>query len=125
MQDFAASVGSRSNFSYCVHFFQWEQSSSFVVPEGVWVFSPIPIAEPSPRSGTYPLAVQLIAPQVITNGAFRFALVGPPGDYTILGSTNLAVWSELGVATNQLGFARFVDPTAAFSPQRFYRVRSP
>lgn len=73
---------------------------------------------------SYPLTVQLTVPEETASGAFRFAVIGPPGVYTALGSTDLAIWSELGVATNQVGFARFIDSTAALSPQKFYRVLS-
>jgi len=73
---------------------------------------------------TYPLAVQLIAPRQTAGGAFVFAVIGPPGVYAFLGSTNLAAWSELGTATNQFGFARISDAAATLSPQKFYRARS-
>src|SRR5262249_18024841 len=39
---------------------------------------------------TYPLTVQLAVPQVLA-GEFQFAVDGPPGIYTILGSTDLDV----------------------------------
>jgi hypothetical protein len=42
----------------------------------------------------------------------------------VLSSTNLVDWSVLFVATNKLGFIRFDDTTAAFSPQKFYQARS-
>jgi hypothetical protein len=57
-------------------------------------------------------------------GAFQFGITGPPGVYDVLGSTDLATWSELGVATNNLGSLNFVDVTAHLSPRKFYRVRS-
>jgi hypothetical protein len=71
---------------------------------------------------TYPLAIQLISPQQ-TGGAFQFEIAGPPGIYTIFGSTDLVVWSELGSVTNQLGSARFNDALAALARQKFYRAR--
>jgi len=55
-------------------------------------------------------------------GAFKFGITGPPGVYTVLGSTNLATWSAVGVATNPLGSVNFHDPTDNVSPQKFYRV---
>jgi len=73
---------------------------------------------------TYPLIARLVRPLPLV-GAFKFGITGPPGVYTVLGSTNLATWSELGIASNQLGAINFTDVTAQFAPQKFYRVRSP
>jgi hypothetical protein len=80
----------------------------FLVRNGVSVF-------------TYPMAVQLVRPQPLA-GAFQFGITGPPGVYAVLTSTNLAVWNELGVATNSLGSASFTDVTANLSPLKFYRA---
>ena len=71
---------------------------------------------------TYPLAVQLIRIRQPI-GAFQFAIIGPPGVYAILGSPDLAVWSEVGFTTNTLGAIVFTDVTAHLSPQKFYRAR--
>lgn len=68
----------------------------------------------------YPLAVNLVSPRRTVAGAFEFALTGPPGNYAILGSTNLTDWSALATLTNQLGSAFFTD--AISSPQKFYRA---
>jgi len=54
---------------------------------------------------------------------FTFSVAGPPNIYTIFGSVDLVVWTELGVITNQFGFARFGDPDPPPSPQKFYRAR--
>jgi hypothetical protein len=70
---------------------------------------------------SYPLVAQLVRPLMVS-GAFKFAITGPPGTYTVLGSTNLAVWSAVGVTTNPLGSVNFHDVTANASPQKFYRV---
>ena len=70
---------------------------------------------------TYPLAVQLVRLRQPI-GAFQFAITGPPGVYTVLGSTDLATWSAVGVATNPLGSVVFTDVTAHLSPQKFYRA---
>src|SRR5206468_12819461 len=70
---------------------------------------------------TYPLTVELIRLRQPL-GAFQFALTGPPGVYTVLGSPDLAVWSELGAVSNSLGALVFTDVTAHLSPQRFYRA---
>jgi hypothetical protein len=56
------------------------------------------------------------------NGAFKFGITGPPGVYTLLGSTDLAAWSAVGVTTNNLGAINFTDVTSHFSPQKFYRA---
>ena len=73
---------------------------------------------------TYPLTVELASPRQTVGGAFVFAVIGPPGIYAVLGSIELAAWSELGTVTNQLGFARFLDAAPALSPQKSYRARS-
>ena len=49
-------------------------------------------------------------------------LAGPPGIYTVLGSTNLAAWSALSTAINELGSVLFTDPDSNLPPQKFYRV---
>ena len=72
---------------------------------------------------TYPVASQLTSPTRNRGGLFEFTLTGPPGDYTILSSTNLTDWSELGVVTNTTGVSRFGDDAAPLSPQKFYRAR--
>jgi hypothetical protein len=56
-------------------------------------------------------------------GDFEFTLTGPPGVYAILGSTDLATWSELGALTNSLGFVKYSDAAAPLSPQKFYQAR--
>jgi formylglycine-generating enzyme required for sulfatase activity len=70
---------------------------------------------------TYSAVASLVSPhKVVAN--FAFTLTGPPGIYAILGSVDLAAWSSLGVASNQLGSATFTDVTANLSPQKFYRA---
>jgi hypothetical protein len=71
---------------------------------------------------TYPPAIELLRPRPLI-GAFQFGITGPPGVYTIFSSDDLLTWSELGSITNSLGTISFVDETAHFSPQRFYRAR--
>jgi hypothetical protein len=70
---------------------------------------------------TYPLTVQLVRVRQPL-GAFQFAITGPPGAYTILGSTDLAGWSVVGAVDNPLGAVVFTDVTAHLSPQKFYRA---
>jgi len=72
----------------------------------------------------YPLEVSLVSGQPTMAGAFEFTLTGPPGAYTILGSSDLATWSELGTLTNELGTAVFNDLTVTNSSQNFYRART-
>jgi len=71
----------------------------------------------------YPLTIQLVQLRILA-GAFQLEITGPPGVYAVLGSTDLTAWSELGTVTNQLGFGRFMDATAALSGQKFYQARS-
>jgi len=70
------------------------------------------------------LTLSLISGQRTVPGAFEFTLIGPPGVYTILGSTDLRVWTELGTLTNVLGAAVFTDLTVKNSLQNFYRART-
>jgi formylglycine-generating enzyme required for sulfatase activity len=70
---------------------------------------------------TYPLTPQLVRPLMLI-GSFKIAITGPPGVYSVLGSTNLATWSAVGVATNPLGSVNFHDVTTNVLPQKFYRV---
>ncbi|HTH47620.1 MAG TPA: SUMF1/EgtB/PvdO family nonheme iron enzyme [Candidatus Limnocylindria bacterium] len=72
---------------------------------------------------TYPLTIQLKKQQLFPNGAFRFAITGPPGNYTVLSSTNLTDWTELGHSTNSLGSIFITDTFAQFSPTKYYRVQ--
>jgi len=73
---------------------------------------------------TYPLAVSLVTPRRTVAGAVGFTLTGPPASYTILGSTDLAAWNELGTLTNTLGAAVFTDAQATNSSQKFFRARA-
>jgi formylglycine-generating enzyme required for sulfatase activity len=70
---------------------------------------------------TYPLTAQLVRPLMLI-GAFKIGITGPPGVYSVLGSTNLATWSAVGVASNPLGSVNFHDVTANASPQKYYRA---
>ena len=71
---------------------------------------------------TYPPALRLSSPQRTESGAFKFTLTGPPGVYAMLGSTDLATWSEVGIASNTLGSINFTDVTAHLSARKFYRA---
>lgn len=69
----------------------------------------------------YPISPRLVRPLPLA-GAFKFGLMGPPGNYAVMASTALTNWSQVGVSSNRLGAVNFVDPTAHNSRQRFYRV---
>ncbi len=71
---------------------------------------------------TYPVAPQLVRPLMLV-GAFKFGLTGPPGVYSVLSSTNLAVWDVVGESVNPLGSVNFRDLTPSTSPQKYYRVQ--
>jgi len=72
---------------------------------------------------TYPLAVSLLKPnRTLEGNAFEFFVVGPPGIYAVLSSTNLAAWSVLGTTNNELGGILFTDEDINFSPKKFYRA---
>lgn len=70
---------------------------------------------------TYPVTIQLTK-LIQLPGAFRFGITGPPGDYTVFSSTNLADWSVLGATPNPLGSVLFTDVNAHLAPQKFYRA---
>ena len=70
---------------------------------------------------TYPLAVHLVQPLPLV-GAFQFGITGPPGVYSVFGSTDLAAWSAVGMTTNILGAINFTDATSHFALQKFYRA---
>lgn len=70
---------------------------------------------------TYPLLPQLVRPLALV-GAFKFGITGPPGNYSVLSSTNLVTWDAQGTASNPLGSVNFVDPSAHASRTRFYRT---
>jgi hypothetical protein len=72
---------------------------------------------------TYPLAVKLISAAQPILGSFKVTLNGPPGIYTVLGSTNLTFWSGSGSLTNNLGSALFADPETNRPPTKFYRAQ--
>jgi len=72
---------------------------------------------------TYPLTIQLAPRPQSLIGAFRFSITGPPGDYTVFSSTNLADWAILGPTRIPLGSNGITDFAAQFSPQKFYRAQ--
>jgi hypothetical protein len=72
---------------------------------------------------TYPLTVRLAPTPQSSMGAFQFSIAGPPGDYTVYSSTNLATWSVMGPSSIPLGAIIITDTFTQFSPQKFYRAR--
>jgi hypothetical protein len=73
---------------------------------------------------TYPLAVSLVSPHPNLFAGFGFGLTGPPAVYTILSSTDLAAWNQVGTLTNTVGAVVFTDAQATNSVHRFYRAVS-
>jgi len=65
----------------------------------------------------------LLSPRRTGAAAFELTITGSPGIYAVLGSADLAAWSDLGTLTNQLGNAVVIDAEADFSQQKFYRAR--
>jgi len=61
------------------------------------------------------------------DGCFQLQFSARPGvPYTVLASTNLVDWQEVGVATETVpGQFKFAEPAAWEHPTRFYRLRSP
>ena len=70
---------------------------------------------------TYPLVPELVRTRVFV-GRFQFGITGPPGVYSVLGSTNLAEWDVVGTAENPLGSITFNDISTNVLPNRFYRA---
>jgi formylglycine-generating enzyme required for sulfatase activity len=70
---------------------------------------------------TYPLDVQLIRIRQPI-GAFQFAISGPPGVYSVLGSSDLVTWSNIRSVSNGLGNVVFTDGEAHLSSRKFYRA---
>jgi formylglycine-generating enzyme required for sulfatase activity len=69
----------------------------------------------------YPLTAQLVKP-LRSVGAFKFGIIGPPGAYTVLVSSNLMSWGVLGFTSNRFGGVNFVEVNSNTVPRRFYRV---
>jgi hypothetical protein len=70
---------------------------------------------------TYPLNIELVRPLPLI-GAFKFGITGPPGVYEVLASTDLATWTQVGIASNTLGSINVFDVTSHLFPKRFYRA---
>jgi len=71
---------------------------------------------------TYPLSIHLTLTRQQPIDAFRFAITGLPGTYTVFSSTNLTDWTASGTVNNPLGSVLVIDTTAESSPHKFYRT---
>jgi hypothetical protein len=64
----------------------------------------------------------LAAPRQVEAGGFEFTVIGPPGTYAVLTSTDLRDWTEAGRVTNHLGRVDFAEGQAGVARQTFYRA---
>ena len=71
----------------------------------------------------YPLAANLLPAAQPVLGSVKLTLNGPPGPYTVLGSTNLTSWNVSGSLTNNLGSAVFTDLDTNRPPRKFFRTQ--
>ena len=83
-------------------------------------------------NGIYVRSVNTLPPLIsvtarLTDGQFRLQFNGViGGSYTVLTSSNLNTWTELGsAAETSPGQFSFTDAAASSLPKRFYRLRSP
>jgi uncharacterized repeat protein (TIGR03806 family) len=73
---------------------------------------------------TPPLAPQLLAPQVLSDGTIRLLVQGSDGiNYVVEASTNLSTWTPVFTNAPVGNLFDFVDPDATNHPFRFYRGR--
>jgi internalin A len=70
----------------------------------------------------YPLSANLLPAAQPVRGGVKITLTGPPGIYTVLGSTNLTSWNVSGSLTNNLGSAIFTDLDTDRPLRKFYRA---
>jgi formylglycine-generating enzyme required for sulfatase activity len=70
---------------------------------------------------TYPETIQLARPRQLVD-TFQFTILGPPGVYIALASTDLLSWSSLGSVTNKIGSGLFAESNEHLASQRFYRT---
>ena len=99
--------------------------TTFVVPEPLASAGLASVVDSLRNRGvsvfTYPVTVELVGPHALI-GAFEFGITGPPGTYSVLGTTNLSAWMVVGTVKNPLGSVHFTDVPAQSAPQRFYRA---
>ncbi|MBI3868563.1 MAG: hypothetical protein HY299_08535 [Verrucomicrobia bacterium] len=76
------------------------------------------------------VTLEAVAPLLIAQASgwnasegFRLSFIGDPkGRYQIQGSTDLQLWTPLGLGTPQLGLIEYLDAEAVSAPRRFYRI---
>jgi uncharacterized repeat protein (TIGR03803 family) len=72
------------------------------------------------------IPIFLAAPKVLPNGQFQFSINTTTGmDYAIQYSTTLTNWIPFVTFVGYGGQITIIDPNAASSSQRFYRVALP
>ena len=72
-----------------------------------------------------PQPFTLGAPQWMTDGSFRWMLLGQPGrNYTVQRSTNLTLWTDLQAVALGGSSAQITDTNASAYARRFYRMRT-
>jgi Leucine-rich repeat (LRR) protein len=71
---------------------------------------------------TYPFPPLLRRPTQ-TPGTFQFDLLGPPGIYDVLHSTDMSSWRPDGVATNLAVSLSYTNSVPAIAGSAYYRVR--
>jgi hypothetical protein len=78
-----------------------------------------------PLTVTTPVPPRIVSSIMQTNRQFLLNFSAAPGNYNVLGSTNLIQWQVLGPAAQVSGIMfQFTDTNAATFPRRFYRVGS-
>jgi VCBS repeat-containing protein len=78
-----------------------------------------------PLTVTTPVPPRIVSTVMQTNRQFLLNFSAAPGNYNMLGSTNLIQWQILGPAAQVSGIMyQFTDTNAATFPRRFYRVGS-
>ena len=76
------------------------------------------------KANYLPLAPLMTDARVLSNGLFRFTLVGDPGPiYRIEASDDLTCWTEIGCITNLTGQVQFFDTMPPTNQQLYYRGR--
>jgi formylglycine-generating enzyme required for sulfatase activity len=99
--------------------------TAVVLSEPLAATAPASVVDPLRNQGigvfTYPVTPRLVR-LLPLEGAFKFGIVGPPGVYSVLSSTNLMSWSVFATVANPLGGINFVDVTTNSVPRRFYRL---
>ncbi|HVM50192.1 MAG TPA: Ig domain-containing protein, partial [Candidatus Acidoferrum sp.] len=76
------------------------------------------------NASSLPQVISITGLAVLANGQFQFAIPAVAGtNYTILVSTDLATWTPILTFAGSGMLQTIVDPNAAGTSRRFYRVR--